>query len=45
MLSVAMMQYAVPTARIAPCRAEAYDDKLGQELWESLVEIVKDPAA
>lgn len=40
-LSVAA-QYAIPVARIAPCRPEAYDDMLGQELWEYLVENVKE---
>ncbi|EPS94683.1 NAD-binding protein [Fomitopsis schrenkii] len=35
-------KYAIPVARIAPCRPEAYDDMLGQELWEYLVENVKE---
>ncbi|KAH9929195.1 NAD-P-binding protein [Fomitopsis serialis] len=35
-------KYAVPTARIAPCRAEAYDDELGQKVWSFLEETVKE---
>ncbi|KAI0723642.1 NAD-P-binding protein [Fomitopsis betulina] len=35
-------KYAIPVARIAPCRAEAYNDELGQELWECLAESVKE---
>ena len=36
------VQYAIPIARIARCRAEAYDDELGQKLWAALEEAVKE---
>lgn len=35
-------EYLVPTAQIAPCRREAYDDELGENLWSWLEEEVKD---
>ncbi|TFY57558.1 hypothetical protein EVJ58_g6951 [Rhodofomes roseus] len=35
-------KYAIPAARIAPCRAEAYDDELGKRVWEFLEEEVKE---
>ncbi|KAH9929182.1 NAD-P-binding protein [Fomitopsis serialis] len=35
-------KYAIPTARIGPCRAEAYDDELGQKMWTFLENSVKE---
>lgn len=34
-------EYLVPTARVAPCRSEAYDNALGEKLWDWLEEEVK----
>ncbi|OSX56498.1 hypothetical protein POSPLADRAFT_1159937 [Postia placenta MAD-698-R-SB12] len=34
-------EYLVPTARVAPCRSEAYDNALGERLWNWLEEEVK----
>lgn len=35
-------QYAIPIARIARCRAEAYDDELGRKVWAALGDAVKE---
>ncbi|KZT66933.1 NAD(P)-binding protein [Daedalea quercina L-15889] len=34
-------KYAIPTAQIAQCRAEAYDDELGKKMWAFLEDAVK----
>ncbi|EPS94682.1 NAD-binding protein [Fomitopsis schrenkii] len=35
-------KYAIPIARIARCRAEAYDDELGRKVWAALGDAVKE---
>ena len=39
---VAAMKFLIPWARVDKCRKEAYDDALGERLWNALEEAVKD---
>jgi len=35
------VQYLVPTAKVARCRPEAYDEELGAKLWDWLEEAMR----
>ena len=39
---VAAVKFLIPWARVDKCRKEAYDDALGERLWNALEEAVKD---
>lgn len=39
---IAVLKFLIPWARVDKCRKEAYDDVLGEKLWNTLEEAVKD---
>lgn len=37
-----VVQFLIPWAHVDKCRKEAYDNELGQKLWDTLEDTVKD---